>query len=265
MRAWFKALRSQGIVTAWMVVTMMSAMPAYASPADTCNLGRGEEAMDFSGRWVMVQKTVTVADVPVVGEIRSTTRAVVLYTLDHQGDKLRGAGELCELDIDSGSTMIRTVLPDAFKRSLATPKLDAVLKQEGPQLRLRQGRTWSVVGAKLEDPSREALPTSASDARVYDQDKDGKPGVTVRVEGIVSGEIYVVQRSWSELEAVMREDDLFKGYVRFNQEQVILDATKKMLKKPPNSRPDLNRSVFQLKRVDSDATCASIRRIAARL
>jgi len=64
--------------------------------------------MDFSGRWVMVQKTVTVADVPVVGEIRSTTRAVVLYTLDHQGDKLRGA-VLADLDPQVPGPEVATV------------------------------------------------------------------------------------------------------------------------------------------------------------
>lgn len=260
------SLRAASVV--WLIALALCSQAQANMPVED-NEGRGpeKEAMkdDLSGQWVLVQKNVTVTDVPVVGEIRSTTRSVVLYDLRHEGEHLRGKGKLCEIDIDSGSTMVSTVLPAAFRRALEPPTLNARLKREGAQLRLMQPRTWSVVGARLDDVVKDTLPTSASDPRVFDHDRDGHPGVTVRVEGIVTGDIYVVQRSWSELEGLMRGEEGFKGYVRFGQEQVVLGATKRMLRNPLAARPDLNRSVFQLKRVEEGATCASVRRLAASL
>lgn len=249
------------LALSWALLLSMS--PAHAAPL--CNspeLGARPDfdpMNDLSGQWVMTQKTVSIADVPVVGEVRSTTRAVVLYRLKHDGDRLYGEGTLCSLSIDSGSTMVRTIIPEAFRKAVERSTLEATLKVEGGQLRLRQGRKWQVVGARLDNPARDALPTGPSDPRVYDQDQDGHPGVTVKVDGLVSGEIYVVQRSWSELEGIQRSSDRFEGYVRFDQEQVILGATKKMLRNPLPSRPDLNRSVFTFERVGDDATCASLR------
>ena len=80
---------------------------------------------DLSGRWVMAQLSVTVAEVPVVGKIYASTRTVTLHDLDHDGDRLHGPGELCQLELDSGSTFVSTKLPKAFKRSLPRPSFDA--------------------------------------------------------------------------------------------------------------------------------------------
>lgn len=220
------------------------------------------QEVDLSGRWVMLLRTVTTSEVAVLGEVRATTEAVVIYDLEQEGDVLRGSGQICGLSVDSGTRMVRTLLPPAFVKAQPTPRLDARIVERGGQLRLEQRRTWTVLGAQLRAPRTEPLPTQASDARVLDQDQDGKPGVTVRVDGLVEGEVYVAQRSWSDWVGEVRSPSLIQGRVRFDQEQVVLGATSELLKEPPLATPDLRRSSLVLQRLEPGATCAQARQKA---
>ncbi len=229
----------------------------FAATLLTTTSAQAQEApLDMSGRWVMVQQTVTSSDIPVLGKIRATTRAVVLYDLQQDGARVQGEGQLCALNIDSGTRMVDTVLPAAFRQAQPTPKLDAVLKQRGDAWRLEQRRMWTVLGAKLKNPTRDALPLRSEDPRVWDQDKDGKPGVTVRIKGFVGGDIYVAQRSWSDLVAIIKDNNRLRGSIRFDQEQVILGATNDLLTDPPEATPDLRRSFFAMERMPAQTTCA---------
>ncbi|MCC6522991.1 MAG: hypothetical protein IT373_10050 [Polyangiaceae bacterium] len=218
---------------------------------------------DLSGRWVMVQLTTTVATVPVVGEIRARTALVAIHDLVQSGDRLRGKGRLCKLDLDSGTTMVSTTLPDAFKRSLPAPYIDAVVRAgDDGVLRFAQPRQTLVVGALLESPG-DALPTGLGDGRLHDQDRDGKPGVTVRVSGLVEGELYVAQRTWTELAGARQDDGSFAGRVAFDNEQVLLDTDNEWLRSTPAQRSDASASWFRLVRVADGAKCGTARRVAA--
>lgn len=220
---------------------------------------------DLSGRWVMAQLSVTVAEVPVVGKIYASTRTVTLHDLDHDGDRLHGPGELCQLELDSGSTFVSTKLPKAFKRSLPRPSFDArVGRDDSGNVTLRQPKRTVVVGAKLDEPTRDPLPRKPGDATVYDQDRDGHPGVTVVVDGIVSGEIYVAQRSWTRLSGTMVGREGFGGRLEHGSEQNILQATSSMLDDPPDQKPLPSKSWFRMTRLSDDATCKTARAVASR-
>ena len=220
---------------------------------------------DLSGRWAMVQDQVTVAAVPVVGEVRSTTRAVILFDLAQRQERLQGQGTLCALDVDSGSAVVDTVLPPAFLKVQPRPTMDARLKRDGERWRLKQRRTLHLAGAKLEDPRADALPTDPDDPRVVDEDKDGHPGVTVWVRGLLDGDIYLTTRSWSDFEGLVQDPKRVSGSTRFGQEQVILGTTSRFLDDPPEAKPDLNQSRFWLLRLDDAATCEDAKRAAGDL
>jgi hypothetical protein len=119
-----------------------------------------------------------------------------------------------------------------------------------------------VVGAKLRR-SNDPLPSDPDDPRVFDQDGDGNPGVTIRVEGIVSGDMYIVQRSWTRLEGALLGDGSFGGRLFFGNAQVVLDSTSPFLGDPPSSRPLPNLSWFRIARLPEDADCAKARERAA--
>jgi hypothetical protein len=226
--------------------------------------GAAQAAADLSGRWMMAQLSTTVARVPVIGDVYARSRLVALLNLTHEGDRLHGKGVLCRLDIDSGSRLVSTTLPAAFLRSLPRPFVDARLVHDadGP-LRFEQARQTVVVGAHLPVPERDPLPRGPDDPRVYDQDGDGHPGVTIEIGGIINGEIYVTQRSWTALSGTASGPEGFSGSLRFGNEQVVLDATSHMLADPPVSRPVPSQSWFRLVRLPKSTPCLAAARLAS--
>jgi hypothetical protein len=213
-----------------------------------------------SGTYLLLQETVTVSEIPVLADVVATTRSVSLVQLTRDGERLWGSGPLCSLELLSNSSLVTTELPAAFRRSLPPVQLDARLTPEGDGWRFQQLPQLSVVGAKLAHPATDPLPREPSEATVFDQDGDGKPGVTVRVSGLVSGEIYLAQRAISSLDG-SADSQGARGRVTFRQEQAILGATRDVLKDPPKSHPDPRRSRFRLVAVKPTSDCArAIRR-----
>jgi hypothetical protein len=210
----------------------------------------------FSGRWAMLQLLATTSEIPVVGTLRSKTETVVLYDLAYGEGILSGQGTLCRLRIDSGTQLAKTLLSERFIATLPPPYLNASLKVNGGRWEFHQPKQYVVVGAILKDPFKDPLPTHASDPRVSDQDKDGKPGVTVQVSGIAEGYIYVVQRNWTELDGSLKAPGRFEGNVLFGNEQNILGATSWYLTRGSRAKPNSDNSLFYLIRISKKASCA---------
>jgi hypothetical protein len=236
----------------------------FALLAGAPRASRASTSQDLSGRWLMAQLTTTAAHVPIVGDVYATSRLLTIHELRHERDRLHGPGRLCDLELNSGSRFVRTTLTRAFKARLPPPVLEARLASDAHgNVTLRQERRFVVVGARLANPLRDPLPRSASDPHVFDEDQDGHPGLTVEIGGILSGEIYVAQRSWTELSGRMVGFDRFNGSVRFGNEQVVLQATSSFLKRPPATRAVPSRSWFRMARMPYDTGCAAARTLTA--
>jgi len=216
---------------------------------------------ELSGRWVVASVTTTVAKVPVVGKIYARTNTVVLHDLEQDGERLRGGGTLCRLDIDSGSKFVDTKLPEKFKKALPPPYFDGVLADKDGETTVRTGRRLVVMGARLKKPAKDSLPEDAEDDRVVDQDRDGAPGVTISIDGIVTGDIHVATRSWTRFLGKTKGDGEIGGKVYFDQEQSILSTTSTMLEDAPETKPVPGKSWFRMVRVSKDATCGDARRM----
>jgi hypothetical protein len=212
----------------------------------------------------MAQLTTTAARIPILGEVYATSRLVALHRLRHEGDQLQGAGVLCDLQLESGSRFVRTTLSSAAKARLPAPIFDARLGYDADgQVTLHQAKRFIVVGARLDRPF-DPLPHTASDPAVFDEDRDGHPGMTIDIGGIMSGQIYVAQRSWTELSGTMIGSNGFVGSVRFGNEQVVLRATSPRLEHPPRTRAVPARSWFRMMRLFDGARCADARALTAR-
>ncbi|HXS18049.1 MAG TPA: hypothetical protein VN764_12720, partial [Polyangiaceae bacterium] len=181
--------------------------------------------------------------------------AVALVDVKHDGKRLRGEGRLCDLRLESSTRLVKTTFPAAFINALPPVRVDAAISQRGGESFLSSGTQTLVIGAELKRPEHEALPEVASDPRVIDQDKDGKPGMTVRVDGIVSGEIYVVQRSSTQYSGPATRDG-FAGRIEVDVEQVIVGASSGLLRHGSTPEPNSKLSAFALGRVSNTATCA---------
>jgi hypothetical protein len=245
--------------------------PMLALPACLLTLGSevlSGERSELDGRYILAQRTVVVAEIPILPDLSTETWSVSLVDLtakaEPSGEQLQGRGRLCHIEMRSSSSLVRTELPSALQRLLGDVEVQARLIRHPGGLRLRQAPRWLVLGAKLRDPEHDPLPESAADPRVFDHDGDGKPGVTVRVRGIVNGEVQVVQRGASALHGE-RDAHGFHGAVHFRTEDVVIGATKAALRKRTKTHPDPSRSTFVLRKVRADLDCAEAVAAARRL
>ncbi len=105
--------------------------------------------------------------------------------------------------------------------------------------------------------------------RVWDQDEDGKLAMTTYMEGVLTGEVYSVQRYMFWYEGQVLDRDHLKGYLRTYAEQYVLDASLPLLKQDTKSVPynyDLldgegalhDRNYFRFMRVDESWDCEDV-------
>jgi hypothetical protein len=221
-----------------------------------------ESTPDLTGTYLFLLRTVTVTKLPVLKDYVARTQSVALVQLRHEGTNLRGEGPVCSVSIRGSSNFVRTEIPDAFVRSLAKAQVAGTLTRTPNGLNFSQGNQALVVGAKLKNPSSEPLPRDANDSRVYDQDQDGNPGVTVKVSGLVSGKVFLSQRSTSSLTGHQTATG-FAGSVKFRVEQQILGATHPFLKGNHSGAPSAEGSFFRLEKLPSSAGCTQAEALGA--
>ena len=222
---------------------------------------------DVRGAWAQEQLTTSVSKIPIVGEVTSTTRALLLLQIEQRGAQLTVHERICDVEITSTASRVRTIVPRAFQRASSGVTRPARLVRQGGQVHLVQPPKLQVLGARLSKPRHEALPTEPDDPRVVDGDGDGEPGLTVLVRGVIDGEIYVAQRGWNELLGVV-EPGRIDGTVRWATEQVVLGASRMLLDSSPNSHPHPSpkRHTFRTRALGKGvATCAQVRAQAPRL
>jgi hypothetical protein len=218
---------------------------------------------DITGRWAQLQRTTALADVRFVGDVVTTTTALLLVDIRDAGEgQLVLRETVCAIDITSTADSVTMRIPPAFQHAVSGRERPVRLEQDGPGWRYVQPTKTEVSGAKLKDPARDKLPKDEDDPRVFDMDRDGKPGLTVQVRGLINGDIYVVQRDTSELTGALEVgNQRIRGLITWRAEQTVLDATSIFLSGDPpasSQHPDKRRSSFQMVRVQPGASCADV-------
>jgi hypothetical protein len=232
-------------------------------------------ALDLSGVWAMVQITSEIVQIPIVGERTRTTATYLRLTVDQSATTLTVLETPCATNIDDGTIMVNTTIPDAFLRSLGVTERAAHLELASDMNQSTDNHfsnprivfpwTTQVLGARLKDPENEALPTDVADPRVFDQDNDGHPGMTVRVEimGLITGEVYVVQRNRNLLVGTVVSPGFIQGTIEWETEQVVLGASSSFLESAGQGIPDPDpeRNFFLARRIDPVVGCADIQQM----
>ena len=228
-------------------------------------MGSGEELppFDLTGTWAVMQVTSDIVVYPFVGEKTRTTSLILHVEMRQNGTEVQVFESHCLVDTDSGTTMVSTEIPKAFLGSLGIVERTATLEPTPEGWRFIEPWPTEVHGARLADPVNDPLPTAADDPRVFDQDGDGNPGITVRVSvlGLISGEVYAVQRLWKLLEGTVVTPDLIRGLITWTNEQVTIGASNPFLNTSGDARidPVPERSYFVAIRVPSGTTCDDLK------
>lgn len=213
---------------------------------------------DLSGRWIMKQVTRSAVAMPIVGDVTASTETTALLNLRQEGSHLYGKGILCHVQIRSGTRMIKSHFGRNFLSYAPRPTLKANVIRKDGKLVVSQPRSYLTIGATQSDDPKFRLPTSPTDPDVVDMDRDGKPGVTLYLRGLASGEVYFAQRMWYEFDAYERSTNYFRGKMRFSQKRNVLDAKPSILVNAPDARPLPSRSFVELKRIPKKETCQTI-------
>jgi len=164
--------------------------------------------------FILVMETVTLAQVPLLGDVPSVTVATVLVTLQDGLTEHR----TCAVEVDA--RLAETHFPDAF--------IDALPVLEYP----------------LSDSKALSLELPRVEVGASDSDGDGHDGVTVFLEIPVLGpvEMHVHQISRVALDGYQTSPGVWEGTTTLTEfEQNVLWADHPLLRDPPSVSPSTGR------------------------
>jgi len=221
------------------------------------------ELPDLTGTWAMIQVYPQIAILPMAGEVPRSSMVAQFVEITQSGSVLTMRDTYCFTDVDDGTPLVETVIPEAFMASLVPGPRTAIFVEQTGSVRFEAATYVEVRGAILDDPLSDPLPMEASDSRVFDQDGDGNPGMTVHVTilGLVEGETYVVQRVSYRLSGTVIDRGRIEGTIEWSDEQVVLGATNALLEADTIGLldPDPAAHRFVMVRVDESWTCETLR------
>ncbi len=214
-----------------------------------------EESIDLRGDWSVRHTTTTETTVPVAGSFSTVTESRLAASIVGDKTDLDVTTRVCSVEMETDLPMVEMVVPDAFVEGLPERTRHAVYRPEDQKFVMPP--VWETLGIELDDPATDTLPEDLDDPRIIDQDGNGHPGTTLRIEGMVDGEIHLVRRGWEAWYGEVVGPDAIEGRIEWTTEQHVIDASRWMLRRQPeaNPHPADDRHHFRLERIDDE--CAS--------
>lgn len=240
----------------WLSLLIMLITPVGPS------FGWGRAQPDISGPWAQLQVTSSLSNVPLIGTVTLKTLTVLRLEAQQKESELAVTFEPCTVESESSTPFFRVIFPEAFVKSMGVATKPARLEPSGDDFRFFQPRFTQVRGVRLQDPEKDPLPTDPNDPRIFDQDGDGKPGMTIRVNalGFLEGEIYIIQRDWNSLRSTVLAPPVIDGLIEWGSDQVVIGASNPLLSSQGMNIPDPKpeNSYFRTTRIDTKTDCAQI-------
>ena len=182
--------------------------------------------------------------------------AIARITLEETEDGWVASEHTCYTGIERPEFPdLITEIPDAFLQSMAITRRPVIRDNDS----IVFTRSIELQGVRLVDPSNDVLPTDEADPRIIDQDNDGNPGVTVEMNGLIRGSLYLIQRIISRLSGTLSEDRM-EGLADWSSEEVVIAASNPLLKVSTKITPhmDPQQSNFLARKISADQTCDDI-------
>lgn len=203
----------------------------------------------MTGQWLLAtdwSTCVTIGGPPV--ELR--TRKLLLVEMVHKGHRIKEQRTVCSVETTQ-LIGLKTLVPKAVAQAGGTMAIEATIFSEeegGSYSSEAEVQLW---GAKLKDPLADPMPTvdDAQDPTLVDTDGDGKPGATLRIDGIC--DIYVTQRAVATVVGTVDKDGNITGEGLHTTEQHVLSATKPICAQKYTTAPNDLHNSFLLGRGSS--------------
>ena len=214
--------------------------------------------------YAMLQTTRSIVEDPsplTNDKMPTDTTALLLIDWTRVGTDISWNETLCDL---SSTEVFGTVtsFPAAFVAAIPVRSRIATLTSAETGAEFSAGPFVDVIGARLDNPATDSLPLTELDPDQWDQDSDGKPGMTVHVDNnfLGEGDVYVAQRAQATLTGTVLSDDRIEGSVAFSQEQMVYGASTWWLELETNTTADQDPAYnfFILQGVESGTSCANV-------
>ena len=158
---------------------------------------------------------------------------------------------------------VSVTLSDAATQAIQPIATEVTVTLDGGRAHVFRPETPTGIGIRLENPAVDCLPTDPNDPRIFDDDGDGKPGVTAIVthNGKPIGEIYLARREIFAYDLTEQADGSLMGVVKDRSEQLVVGASDDIYKitDPWTQHADLSKSPIILRKVERSCDCAQLR------
>ena len=214
---------------------------------------------DLEGWWIVDQKLLIKSELPVIfEEVDTLLEAVLLLEVKQSDDELWLHYRICDVRLENTPAFNQTLISDGFINALERISRPAQLERDSSgDFVLIVPKMYELRGVWLTDPENELLPDHPDDPRVYDQDEDGRPGLSARLVGFPEGEVNLIQRMWdiwqSQPFGITPESVApITGQINWHQEQIILNATNRVLEVDVRRwiPTDSNLHHFEMRRIE---------------
>jgi len=248
------SLDSTGVDTA---VQVDASSDASALPT------RATQTVVPAGRYASLQRLSTLMTLPPTGSaVETVNTSISLHEVTHVSDKVHVVSTTCGM-WQPEITGVQTVFSQSFVDAI--PSWSSTIHvgtSDGGDVLFELVTQTIIFGAELADPENSPLPTEADAPQVRDPDGDGNPGVTVKLVGIINGQMYVVQRRSSGMAgSVNPTSGRAEGQLLGEVQQQLIGASEPELMQldlAPVKHPDPNRSTFIWLPIDATETCQSL-------
>jgi hypothetical protein len=139
----------------------------------------------------------------------------------------------CHAEHKANQNMV-TSFPDAATQAIQPRSAVVDVYEEDGSWKIWRPATPTLIG--IDGNPDEPLSTDPNDPLINDDDKDGKPGVTVFVKlfGLIEGEIYLARREIFQNDLTLYSDGRLQGTVIDDSEQLVVGASLGILNVPNN-------------------------------
>ncbi len=222
--------------------------------------------------WLFVASVQT-NNVPLVSQINTSAIQLLLVKLTSQTSDLQFDAKWC-------SDVLQDFNPDdsppaaLFTINIPDRNLDNILEATARVVNVpsqASGVSFDTTelldlrGAILSDPLNDPLPTVKDLSHQWDQDRDGNPGMTSDVTGLLTGQLYQAQRTRATFHAQVYDADHWGGLVTTLSNQTIVGASTPLLVNSSTTtdytdQPD--RTYFRAQRLQDTASCDDVRTLS---
>lgn len=229
---------------------------AGTPPVGSSTTAPPEAIERLAGSFAIETTFATISMVPFLGDQENLARSWGLAEITQEGETLVMSERGCRVVSEGSSATIPDAVPQSIEPRVATLEFAT----EGSVTRWVRPDLATPIGWTPASPS-DALPETADDPRVIDQDGDGQPGVTVNVSGIASGDVYVVQwqRGWYEGELGDGTEVSGANHAAGSEQRTIgASSTLLEMDVPQRPAPDTSMNRVRLIPIDAGYDCARL-------